>query len=192
MSFWELFVIAIGLSMDAFAVSICNGLTIKNINIKHALIIGLFFGGFQAIMPLIGYYIGTQFKVYITPVDHWIAFLLLGFIGLKMVKESRSCEVVENIFNLKSLLILSVATSIDALAVGITFAFFQANIIFAVSTIGTITFILSFLGVRIGRMLGDKFKTHAEFAGGIILILMGLKILFEHLGIFNYIKNLFL
>lgn len=183
MGFWELMLIAVGLSMDAFAVAICKGLSMQKMSYKHALITGLFFGGFQAFMPLIGYLLGTQFSNYITSVDHWIAFVLLLFIGINMIKESRSehCENVGNSFALKNMTVLSLATSIDALAIGVTFAFLQVDIIPAVSTIGITTFVFSFLGVKIGNVFGSRFKSKAEFTGGVILIAMGIKILIEHL-----------
>lgn len=179
----ELILIAVGLSMDAFAVAICKGLSVRSLKLKHALITGLFFGGFQAIMPLVGYLFGTQFRDYIITVDHWIAFALLSVIGINMIRESRQehCENVGNTFGLKSMLLLSLATSIDALAVGVTFAFLQVDILPAVLTIGIITFLFSAAGVKLGHIFGSKFKSRAEFAGGIILIAMGLKILIEHL-----------
>lgn len=183
MGFWELILIAIGLSMDAFAVAICKGLSMQKMNYKHALITGCFFGGFQALMPLIGYLLGTQFSNYITSVDHWIAVILLSIIGINMIRESRKehCENVGDSFNLKNMTVLSLATSIDALAIGVTFAFLQVNIISAISMIGITTFIFSFLGVKIGNVFGSRFKSKAEFTGGLILIAMGVKILAEHL-----------
>lgn len=186
MGFLELFVISVGLSMDAFAVAICKGLCMRKINYKNAIIIGCFFGGFQGIMPLIGYFLGIQFKDSITSFDHWIAFVLLSLIGINMIRESLnkdeiSCEVIDASLNLKNMTVLSFATSIDALAIGVTFAFLQVNIISAVSVIGITTFILSIVGVIIGNLFGTKFKSKAELAGGIILIIMGLKILLEHL-----------
>lgn len=183
MGFWELILIAIGLSMDAFAVAICKGLSMQKMNYKHALITGCFFGGFQALMPLIGYLLGTQFSNYITSVDHWIAVILLSIIGINMIRESRKerCENVGGSFNLKNMTVLSLATSIDALAIGVTFAFLQVNIISAISMIGITTFIFSFLGVKIGNVFGSRFKSKAEFTGGLILIAMGVKILAEHL-----------
>ncbi len=186
MSLWELFVIAVGLSMDAFAVSICKGLSMKKMNVKNALITGLYFGGFQAGMPLIGYLLGTQFKEYIVSIDHWIAFILLGIIGANMIKEALSKdeeEEVDDSFGFKSMILLSIATSIDALAVGVTFAFLNVNIVPAVSFIGIITFTLSAIGIKIGNVFGTKFKSKAELFGGIVLIIMGIKILLEHLGI---------
>lgn len=188
MGFIELFILGIGLSMDAFAVAICKGLCMQKLNYKNTVIIGAFFGGFQALMPLVGYILGTQFKDSITAFDHWIAFILLALIGLNMIRESRykdeiSCENVDVSLSIKNMTLLSIATSIDALAVGITFAFLQVNIIPAISIIGITTFIISVLGVKIGHVFGSKYKSKAELAGGIILIIIGLKILFEHLGI---------
>jgi len=177
MNLWELMVIAVGLSMDAFAVSICKGLSMKKMSWKNGLIAGLYFGGFQAGMPLIGYFLGTQFKDLITNIDHWIAFVLLCLIGLNMVKESREKEeegeCKNDSFQVKTMVPLAVATSIDALAVGVSF-------------IGVITFFLSVLGIKIGNVFGTKFKAKAELAGGVILILMGTKILLEHLGVLNF------
>lgn len=183
MGIWELLVIAIGLSMDACAVAICKGLSMQKMNYRQAAATGAFFGGFQALMPLAGYLLGTQFKDYITSIDHWIAFILLAAIGINMIKESRSdqCENFGTGFNLKNMTMLSLATSIDALAVGVTFAFLQVNILPAVLLIGITTFLLSFLGVKIGNVFGVRFKSKAELAGGIILIAMGMKILIEHL-----------
>lgn len=183
MSLWELFVIAVGLSMDAFAVSICKGLSVQRAGAKHCLIAGLYFGGFQALMPLVGYLLGRQFASLITQFDHWIAFVLLAFIGFNMVRESRQEECPAGDFGPKSMLPLAVATSIDALAVGVSFAFLSVNIGAAVSFIGVITFALSMVGVKVGSLFGAKYKSKAELAGGIILILMGLKILLEHLGV---------
>ena len=185
MNLFSLFLIAVGLSMDAFAVSICKGLAMKKITIKKALIVGLWFGGFQALMPAIGYLLGTQFEKYITNIDHWIAFVLLFIIGGNMIKEALSKEEEEANDSLafKEMLLLALATSIDALAVGVTFAFLKVQIIPAVSFIGVITFTLSAIGVKIGNIFGSRYKSKAELAGGIILILMGCKILLEHLGI---------
>ena len=163
MQIWELFIIAVGLSMDAFAVAVCKGLSVRKVSPGHALTAGLYFGGFQALMPLLGYFLGTQFESLIQSVDHWIAFALLGLIGAK------------------AMLPLAVATSIDALAVGVTFAFLQVQIAPAVAFIGVITFALSCLGVKLGNVFGAKYKSRAELFGGIVLILMGAKILLEHL-----------
>lgn len=192
MGFVELFLIGVGLSMDAFAVAICKGLNMRGkINFKHAAIIALFFGGFQAIMPLIGYFLGIGFEKYITRIDHWIAFLLLGFIGGKMVVEAikewnEADKQEEDRLDIKELFILAVATSIDALAVGITFAFLNVNIWSAISIIGATTFVLSIIGVVIGNKFGSKYKSKAELVGGIILVLIGAKILLEHLGVINF------
>lgn len=182
----ELFLIAVGLSMDAFAVSVCKGLAMKKCTWTKAGIVGLYFGIFQAGMPLLGYALGVQFSNVITSIDHWIAFVLLGIIGLNMIRESReeeeACEE-EDSLQVKEMLVLAVATSIDALAVGITFAFLQVEIVPAVAFIGVTTFLLSVSGVKIGNVFGAKYKSKAELSGG--LILMGTKILLEHLGIFG-------
>lgn len=184
MSHFELFAIAFGLSMDAFAVAISKGLCMSRVRYKYALITGLFFGGFQAMMPLVGYFLGVQFEDYLTTVDHWIIFALLFLIGINMILESRKEEKEKcDTLNLKNMTILSLATSIDALAVGITFAFLHADIISSVTVIGLTTFVLSFAGVVIGNLFGSRFKAKAEIAGGIILILIGTKILLEHLGV---------
>lgn len=183
MSLMELFIIAVALSMDAFAVAICKGLSQQQWNLKHAVIIGLYFGGFQGIMPLLGYLLGYQFQSAIAFVDHWIAFLLLGIIGFNMIRESLNPESESCNASVapKDMLVLAVATSIDALAVGVTFAFLQVAIAAAVSFIGIITFSLSIVGVKAGTVFGCKYKSKAEFTGGAILILMGSKILIEHL-----------
>lgn len=187
MSLFELFIIAVGLSMDAFAVSICKGLSMQKMSWKNALIAGLYFGGFQAMMPLIGYLLGANFKDMIAQVDHWIAFILLGIIGLNMIKESfGEAEELDASFTFKAMLPLAVATSIDALAVGVSFAFLDVAIVPAVSFIGIITFALSMVGIRVGNVFGSKYKSKAEMAGGIILVLMGIKILLEHLGIISF------
>lgn len=187
MGFFELVLIAVGLAMDAFAVSLCKGLSMNNLRLKNAAVIALFFGGFQAIMPLLGWLLGTQFESYITSFDHWIAFGLLVLIGGKMIYEvfKKDSDADNNIdaLNIKELFVLAIATSIDALAVGITFAFLQTSIVSAVSLIGVITFGLSFAGVFIGHKFGAKFMSKAEFAGGAVLILIGTRILLEHLGV---------
>ncbi len=187
MGILELFMVAIGLSMDAFAVALCKGLNMKKLNYRHALIIGAFFGGFQGIMPLFGWILGRQFEQYITSFDHWIAFILLAFIGGKMLMEAFNGdeEVLESNeqLNIKELVVLAIATSIDALAVGITFAFFQVSILPSITLIGITTFILSVIGVVLGNRFGVKFKSKAEIAGGFVLIFIGVKILLEHLGI---------
>ena len=226
MGLLELFILAIGLSMDAFAVSICKGLALPKINLKSAGIVGLWFGAFQALMPLIGYLLGVNFRSYIVSVDHWIAFVLLALIGANMIKEALSdddeeeeaeirnlkrgpeegtigvcsldsCSIsptgqvalsradnrIKEILGFKTMFLLAVATSIDALAMGVTFAFLNVNIIPAISFIGVVTFTCSAIGVKIGNVFGLKYKSKAEIAGGVILILLGCKILIEHLGI---------
>lgn len=187
MGILELLILAIGLSMDAFAVSVCKGLAMKKLEFKNMAIVGLWFGGFQALMPAIGYFLGVQFKNQITAIDHWIAFVLLGIIGANMIKEACSKDDEEEVkanLDVKTMFMLAIATSIDALAVGITFAFLSVNLVHAVSFIGITTFILSAVGVGIGNIFGTKYKAKAEITGGIILILLGIKILLEHLGIF--------
>ena len=185
MGLLELFVIAVGLSMDAFAVSICKGLSVRELKPKHALTVGVYFGGFQMLMPLIGFALGVRFQSFITSIDHWIAFVLLGLIGANMIRESREQdeENLSDSFSFGTMLPLAVATSIDALAVGITFAFLQVSILPAVCFIGATTFILSCIGIRIGHVFGLKYKSRAELFGGAVLILMGTKILLEHLGV---------
>ena len=189
MDWAQLVLIAVSLSMDAFAVALCKGLCMKRINYKHAGVIALFFGVFQALMPLVGWFLGKQFEQYITPIDHWIAFVLLGYIGGKMIwdalhedNEGQACDIEERL-DLKELLVMAVATSIDALAVGITFAFLQISIVPSICTIGLITLCLSFVGVIVGNRFGNKFQSKAQLAGGTVLVLIGLKILLEHLGI---------
>lgn len=187
MSFIGLFLIAVGLSMDAFAVSICKGLSVKKLSPKHALLAGVYFGGFQFLMPVIGYLLGFRFEHLITNIDHWIAFVLLAFIGGNMIKESfGKSEELNDDFSFKTMLLMAVATSIDALAVGITFAFLNVSIIPAASLIGVTTFIIAAVGIYIGNVFGAKYKSKAELAGGIILVLIGVKILLEHLGIVNF------
>lgn len=187
MNLAELFIIAVGLSMDAFAVSVCKGLAMQKCTVKKACIVGLYFGVFQAGMPLAGFLLGVQFKDVITSVDHWIAFILLGIIGANMVRESLGgadeCSTESASLDVKTMIGLAVATSIDALAVGVTFAFLNVDIVPAVGFIGTVTFAISVAGVKIGHVFGSKYKSKAELAGGIILILMGAKILLDHLGI---------
>lgn len=179
----ELFIIAVGLSMDAFAVAVCKGLSNKTVRKQDMVITGLWFGGFQALMPAMGYILGKQFQQYITAVDHWIAFVLLSLIGANMIKEacSREEEQVNASFGAKAMFPLAIATSIDALAVGVTLAFLRVKILIAVLFIGCITFICSAAGVKIGNIFGAKYKSKAELAGGIVLIGMGIKILIEHL-----------
>lgn len=185
MGLLELFILAAGLSMDAFAVSVCKGLAMPKITLKRTLTVGLWFGGFQALMPAAGYLLGVQFRDKITAVDHWIAFILLGLIGANMIKEACSgdCEEENESLDIRTMFLLAVATSIDALAVGITFAFLDVHLLAAVSFIGITTFTLSAAGVKIGNVFGTRCKAKAELAGGVILILLGLKILLEHLGI---------
>ena len=224
MGLLELFILAVGLSMDAFAVSICKGLALPKINLKSAGIVGLWFGAFQALMPLIGYLLGVNFRSYIVSIDHWIAFILLALIGANMIKEAlsdddeeeteirnlkrssegtidgyslNSCSIsstgqvalsredngIKEILGFKTMFLLAVATSIDALAMGVTFAFLNVNIIPAISFIGIVTFTCSAIGVKIGNVFGLKYKSKAEIAGGVILILLGCKILIEHLGV---------
>lgn len=184
MSLPELFLIAVGLSMDAFAVSVCKGLSMQKMNGKNAVIIGLYFGGFQAFMPFLGYMLGSRFQNVITAYDHWIAFILLAVIGGNMIKEalSKEEEKLDPSVAFPDMLVLAVATSIDALAVGVTFAFLKVRIAAAVSFIGVTTFILSVVGVKVGTIFGMKYKSKAELAGGLILVFMGLKILIEHLS----------
>lgn len=179
----ELFVLALGLSMDAFAVSICKGLSVPKLQAKHCLICGVYFGGFQALMPLIGWALGIRFQSMITNIDHWIAFALLAVIGANMIKESFSKEeeCPDASFGFKTMLTLAVATSIDALAVGVTFAFLDVSIVPAVLLIGATTFVCSAVGVKIGNVFGNRFQSKAEFLGGLVLIAIGLKILIEHL-----------
>ncbi len=183
MSIIELFILALGLSMDAFAVSICKGLSVSKLKAKHCLICGIYFGGFQALMPTIGWLLGIRFQSLITNIDHWIAFVLLAVIGANMIKESFSKEeeCPDASFGFKTMLTLAVATSIDALAVGVTFAFLDVTIGPAVLLIGATTFVCSVVGVKIGNVFGNRFQSKAEFFGGLVLIGIGLKILIEHL-----------
>lgn len=188
--FIELFLIGVGLAMDAFAVSVCKGLAMRKVNKKQAVVIGLFFGGFQALMPFVGWALGIQFESYITNIDHWIAFVLLAFIGGKMIVEAIKPED-ENVeidqmdppLDVKEMFLLAIATSIDALAVGITFAFLDYPIVEAITIIGVVTFVTSIGGVYVGNFFGNKYKNKAELAGGIILVVIGLRILLSHLGI---------
>lgn len=190
--FIEFLLIGIGLSMDAFAVSICKGLAMRKVNKKQALVIGLFFGGFQALMPFIGWALGIQFQSYIANIDHWIAFVLLVFIGGKMIveavkpEEEEAVEVMDPPLDIKEMFLLAIATSIDALAVGVTFAFLDYPIVEAISIIGVTTFIISIGGVYVGNFFGSRYKNKAELAGGLILVLLGVKILLEHLGIISF------
>lgn len=193
MGFVELLLVGVGLSMDAFAVSVCKGLCMKRLNMRQALVIALFFGGFQALMPLIGWALGTQFEQFITPVDHWIAFGLLLIIGAKMLWDSfhgdddeRLSCAVDGRLDLRELTMMAVATSIDALAVGITFAFLRVDIVASVVVIGVTTFALSLVGVAVGHRFGARYEKTATIAGGVVLILIGLKILLEHLGVLAF------
>ena len=182
MNIFELLLLAVGLAMDAFAVSVCKGLSVERLKPRHPITAGLYFGGFQALMPLIGWLLGSQFESLIKNVDHWIAFGLLAVIGANMIRESfGKAEELNSSFSPKAMLPLAVATSIDALAVGVTFAFLEVSIVFAVSIIGAVTFVISAAGVRIGNVFGAKYKSRAELAGGVILIILGVKILIEHL-----------
>ncbi|MBQ4559054.1 MAG: manganese efflux pump [Tyzzerella sp.] len=184
----ELFIIAIGLSMDAFAVSICKGLSLGKIKLKHMCIAGLWFGGFQALMPAIGYFLGSLFADMVTKYAHWVAFILLAIIGGNMIKESfekeDTCDCCgETAMDAKTMFVMAIATSIDAMAVGVSFAFLQVDIVPAVTFIGVVTFILSGVGVKIGSIFGNKYKSKAELAGGIVLIIMGVKTLLEGLSV---------
>lgn len=179
----EIFFIGVGLAMDAFSVSVCKGLSMKKLDIRKALIISMYFGVFQGIMPLIGYFLGSTFENLISGIDHWIAFALLEFIGINMIKEAFKDESknANDKVDFKTMIILAVATSIDALTVGVTFAFFNVNILLAALIIAIVTFTLSLIGVKIGYQFGNKYESKAEIMGGIILTFMGLKILIEHL-----------
>ena len=189
MSIVELFLIGVGLSMDAFAVAICQGLCMPKLNLRHGGVIALYFGGFQALMPLIGCFLGSQFAGYIQSFDHWVAFVLLVFIGGNMIREAlspaeeESSSAVTNSLDKRELFMMAVATSIDALAIGVTFAFLEVSIVPAISIIGCTTFCLSLVGVVVGNFFGARYKKRAELTGGIILVLLGVKILLEHLGI---------
>ena len=187
MSVLEILILAVGLSMDAFAVSICKGLAVKDISFKKAAIVGLWFGGFQALMPMTGYFLGSSFSNAIQSVDHWVAFILLSLIGANMIREALSRDEDagrdSGSLSFKTMLILAVATSIDALAAGITFAFLDVDIALAAGMIGCTTCIISMAGVKAGSVFGTKYKSKAEMTGGVMLILLGLKILLEHTGI---------
>ena len=186
MSILALFTLAVGLSMDAFAVSVCKGLAVQKATIRQGLIIGIWFGGFQGLMPLIGYLLGIQFQEKIQSIDHWVAFILLSIIGFNMIRESflGQEEKTNSSFAFWDMFILAVATSIDALAVGITFAFLKVHILYAISFIGTTTFLFSLAGMKIGNIFGIKYKAKAEMAWGCILLMIGVKILMEHFGVF--------
>lgn len=184
----ELFILAVGLSMDAFAVAICKGLALKRARPLQMALVGLWFGGFQALMPVVGYAVGVQFKDAITAIDHWVAFALLAVIGGNMVREafSREEEEADASLSFRKMLPLAIATSIDALAVGVSFAFLQVHICTAAFFIGAITFLLSGAGVKVGSLFGARYRSRAELTGGVILILLGLKILLEHLGLLPF------
>lgn len=186
MTAFEIFLIGVGLSMDAFAVSICKGLSVKKLSIKNVLCCGLWFGGFQALMPFIGYCLGSAFSGLVDSIDHWIAFILLAFIGLNMIRESREEEQQNDDFSWKTMLMLAIATAIDALAVGITFSFEAVNIWIAISIIGMTTFVIAGAGVYIGHVFGNKYQQKAQIVGGLILVLIGVKILLEGLGIIAF------
>lgn len=192
MALTEIIILSIGLSMDAFAVATCKGLSMQKMSWKKAIIIALYFGIFQAIMPLIGYVLGIKFQQSIVNIDHWIAFILLTTIGINMIKEIWNEAENDNNDNIdfKNMIVLAIATSIDALAIGITFAFLKCDIVFSVTCIGTITFILSLIGVKIGNLFGVKYEKKAQLVGGLILILLGLKILLEHLRNNKLLKKL--
>ena len=181
MNIFDILFIGAGLSMDAFAVSVCKGLATKKMDIRKALICGLYFGVFQALMPLIGYLLGSNFQNVVSSIDHWIAFVLLGIIGINMIKEAKVCEAVNNSMDVKTMVTLAIATSIDALAIGVTFAFLKVKIVSAISIIGVITFVCCVTGFKLGSIFGEKLKAKAEIIGGTVLILIGTKILIEHL-----------
>ena len=185
MDFITLFILAVGLSMDAFAVSICKGLAMKKITPAKMAVVGLWFGGFQMLMPIIGYLLGFQFSERISSIDHWVAFVFLGLIGGSMIKEALSGEEenADASLDVRTMFLLAVATSIDALAVGVTFAFMTVEVLPASALIGVVTFAFSAVGVKVGNVFGVKYKSKAELAGGILLVLLGVKILLEHLGI---------
>ena len=182
MSTIELFIIAVGLSMDAFSVSVCKGLSVSKVKLKHVALCGLFFGFFQGAMPLVGYYLGITFSSYVEAIDHWIAFILLGYIGINMFKEAKedSCDFNPD-FSLKTMLLLAIATSIDALTIGVSFAFLKVKVLYSCIIITLTTFVFSAVGVLIGHMVGCRFSAKAQKFGGVILVLLGVKILLEHL-----------
>ena len=182
----EIIIISVGLAMDAFAVSIGKGLSVKRVEPRHSMSVGLWFGGFQALMPLVGYFLGISFASFVSNVDHWIAFVLLGVIGVNMIREAKGddcdeCEDANADFSARQMLLLAIATSIDALAVGVSLAFLGADIWTTVAVIGVVTMLLSMVGLRIGNIFGCRYKSKAELLGGCVLILMGSKILLEHL-----------
>ena len=184
----DLFFTAIGLSMDAFAVSVCKGLSVSRVKSSQYLTVGFYFGGFQALMPLLGYFLGVSFRSLVESIDHWIAFVLLSIIGINMIKDSfgKDDDCCDCSFGAKAMLPLAVATSIDALAVGVTFAFLKVDILPAVSFIGVTTFVLSVVGVYLGNKFGARYNSKAKLAGGVVLVIMGIRILLEHLGVFSF------
>ena len=188
MSILELLLLAVGLAMDAFAVSICKGLALERVTLKNAAIVGAWFGVFQALMPAIGYFLGSTFEQYITAFDHWIAFALLALIGSNMIREALHPDEdsADASLSFHTMLLLAVATSIDALAVGVTFAFLQVHLLSSVLIIGIVTFGISVAGVKLGSVFGTRYQAKAELAGGVILILLGVKILLEHLGVIAF------
>ena len=183
MGYIELFIIAVGLSMDAFAVAIAKGLSVQRVTPRHSFCVGGWFGGFQALMPLLGFYLGVTFSKFVESVDHWIAFILLGIIGFNMIREAASCEKVvpDPDFSARTMFLMAVATSIDALAVGVSFAVLSVEIWSAIAIIGVTTFVLSIIGLKIGNIFGCRYKSKAEFLGGLVLLLLGVKILVEHI-----------
>ena len=183
MNLAELFILAVGLSMDAFAVSICKGLSLAETRVRDSVTAGVYFGGFQALMPFIGYMLGIRFQALIQNIDHWIAFILVCVIGINIIREAKETEECSASMGVKTMIPLAVATSIDALAVGVTFAFLSVDIIPAITLIGITTFAFSAAGVKIGSVFGSKYKAGAEIAGGVVLVIIGTKILLEHLGI---------
>ncbi len=182
MGYIELFIIAVGLSMDAFAVAIAKGLSVQSVTPRHSLCVGGWFGCFQALMPLLGFYLGVTFSKFVSSVDHWIAFILLGLIGFNMIREAVACEKVvpDPDFSARTMFLMAVATSIDALAVGVSFAVLSVDIWSAIAIIGVTTFVLSIMGLKIGNIFGCRYKSKAEFLGGLVLLLLGVKILVEH------------
>lgn len=186
MSIAELILLAVVLAMDAFAVSVCKGISVKELGVKHGISCAVYFGFFQALMPLIGYFAGKSLATVIADYDHWVAFILLSFIGISMIRESRSDKEVSSDFGFKGMIIMALATSIDALAIGVTLAFLNVDIIVAAGFIGIITAIISYIGVMLGNIIGKKYGKTAELVGGIVLIILGAKILFEHLGLLNF------
>ncbi len=186
MNFFDLLLLSIGLAMDAFAVSICKGLSIQTLKLRHPLTVGLWFGGFQVLMPLLGWLLGSRFATMVDNIDHWVAFILLAFIGGHMVKESREAgEEADPSLGFRVMLPLAVATSIDALAIGVTFSFLDVNLWVALTTVGVTSFLISGLGMVVGHKFGTKYKSGAELLGGVVLILIGTRLLLDGLGVFG-------